>query len=110
MEYRCRIHQEVLAYAYEASRKRMEYHPEHAEECKRIIDELPCYKTMEEAIQVANELDNAKIDTLPCQIWSKVEKVDNVYRIKNEWYVIYGKNKMVAEYIGLVLHTGWRRR
>lgn len=103
MEYRVRIGQNDLRYLYESAKARMEAHPELADKHKNTIQQHPFFKTEKEALEAALTLRREKDDS-NCQIWAKVIKDGDVYRIQDWWVVTDDwKIKQSAEYIGMTL-------
>ncbi len=97
----CRISQDELEYTYENAQGRMRANPDFAEAQKSIIQECPHFNTEKDALKAAIKLENENPYT--CQIWAKVEKVDDIYRIQDYWIVTDdAKIKIAADYIGMV--------
>lgn len=101
-DYRYRISQSDLKYVFETAKSRMEAHPEIAERHQNIIQKCPYFESEREALGMAIKLENE--NPYRCQIWAKVEKVEDIYRIQNYWLVSDDvKIKVSAEYIGMAL-------
>ena len=101
MDYRFRISQDELEYTYENAKGRMAAHPDFAERHNNIIQEHPHFDSEKEALEAAIKMENENPYT--CQIWAKVEKVDDIYRIQDYWIVTDDvKIKTAADYIGMV--------
>lgn len=102
MDYRYRASQDELKRVYEHAKARMDAHPEFAEKHKKVINELPYYTSEKDALQAAIKLWEK--EPRRTQIWAKVQKVDDTYRIEKFWFVINdGKIKSSADYIGMIL-------
>lgn len=98
---RYRISQNELEYAYETAQRRMACHKEYTEKFKNIINGIEYFKTEKEALTHALAMFKKGIR---CQIWAKVEKDDDVYRILNYWIVAEDNFvKQAAHYIGMAL-------
>lgn len=95
--------QDDLKYTYDSAKERMECHPEIADRYKKIIAKQPFFKKEKDALKFV--IDNKRREDLySCQIWAKIEKVDDVYRIQDWWMVTDdNKVKLYAEYIGMAL-------
>lgn len=101
-DYRYRISQRDLNYIYESAKSRMEAHPDVAKKHQNIIQKCPYFKSEREALEAAVRLE--KDNLYRCQIWAKVEKDEDIYRIQNYWLVTDdGIIKLSAEYIGMAL-------
>lgn len=92
--------QDELKYVYERGKERMECHSEKAAECNKIINGHAFYKSKDEAISKAKELNES--NSHKYQVWAKVGKdeeyyyIENYYIVSNDWKVL-----MAAEYIGM---------
>ena len=101
MDYRFRISQDELEYAYENAIGRMKVNPDFAEKQNSIIQKCPHFDSEKDALEAAIKLE--KKNPYTCQIWAKVEKVDDIYRIHDYWIVAGdSKIKTAADYIGMV--------
>lgn len=98
--HRYRASQKELEYAYESAKGRMECHPDVAEKYQNIIQKCSYFKSEKEALEKAFRIWKEK--PYSCQIWAKVEKDDDIYRIPNYW-IVTDDNKIIqaAEYIGM---------
>lgn len=102
MEYRFRIGQDELKRLYENAKDRMDAHPDFAEKHITAIRDCPHFKSEKRALEVA--LNMEKDNPCSCQIWAKIENVNDIYRIQDYWLVTDdGKVKMSADYIGMAL-------
>lgn len=100
MEHRFRMTQDVLEYTYENAKGRMDAHPDIAEEKKNIIKNLPHFNSEKEALETAFKMEAE--NPYSCQIWAKIEKSNDIYRIVNWWIVTDDvKVKQAADYIGM---------
>ncbi len=101
MEYGYRINQEQLRYLYESAKSRMEAHPEYTEKQREIIKNCSIYESERDALEAAIKLPEGDMEC--CIIWAKIEKVEEFYRIKNDyWLVTYtGDAIKAAEYLGM---------
>ncbi len=101
MEYRFRIGQNELKYIFTTAKDRIKAHPEVADKHKKTISECSLFKSEREALKTA--IKKAKENPYSCQIWAKIEKVENIYHISG-WLVTDEPNiKLSAEYIGMSL-------
>lgn len=99
-DYRFRISQGELEYTYEHAKARMKVHPEHAAKQKRIIREHPYFRSEKKALRTALRL--MKKNNSAYQIWAKINKDEEYYRIQNYWLVSdNGIILSAAEYIGM---------
>lgn len=102
MEYRFRMNQEQLGILYESAKSRIDAHPDVAEKHQCEIQKSTHYESEKEALSRALELERE--NPYSCQIWAKIEKVDDIYRIQKYWLVTDDvKIKMAADYIGMAL-------
>lgn len=100
--FRYIVSQEILRYAYESAKERMEVHPEVADKHKKAIEKIPYFKTEKEALLSALGLMDS--DCTEYQIWAKVEKDEEFYYAGEQWIVTDDNMvKMSAEYIGYAL-------
>lgn len=99
-DYKYRMSQEQLGYIYETALSRIRANPEVAKKQEQIINNFPAFKTEKEALQKAFEL--MKSNNSDFQIWAKVEKSDNIFRVVN-WWIVTDKwqIEMAADYIGM---------
>jgi arginine utilization protein RocB len=99
VEYRNGMEQYILQFVYESAKERIEAHPDIADKFQNIIQNYPYFKTEKEALEAAvkKEKDNPK-----WQIWAKIEKDEELYRIK-DYYIMSNDYKVLqaAEYIGM---------
>ena len=93
--------QEQLGYLYESAKLRIEAHPEYAEKQREKIRKCRVYESERDALEAAVKLPEDEVEC--CIIWAKIEKVEEFYRIKNDyWLVTYtGDAIKAAEYLGM---------
>ena len=104
MGYKFRIGQDELSYLYEHAKGRMDFNPEIAEKYKKIIKEIPFYKSEKEALEfTVNDMKNSNsISKYRYQIWVEIEKDNDIFRVTNKWFVTDDNIKaQAAEYIGM---------
>ena len=102
MDYKYRISQDELKRLYENAKERMDAHPELADNYEKIIQEYPFFESEKDALQSALKMMNDKFSD--CQIWAKVEKDDDIFRIRNWWIVTDDwKIKQAADYLAMAL-------
>lgn len=102
MEYRFRMMQSDLRTLYESAQARIDAHPEIAEKHREVVEKCRFFKTEKEALKAA--IAKIKDNNYGCQIWAKVEKDGDIFRVLNYWLVIDdGKMKQSADYIGMAL-------
>lgn len=102
MKYKNEFSQGTLDYIYESAKGRMSFHPDLKEKYTSMIDEYRHFKTEREALVAA--LQMWKSNPMNCQIWAKIEKDEEFYRIADWWIVTNDwKVKQAAEYIGMML-------
>lgn len=102
LEYQYRMSQDELAYTYENAQARMNANPEFADKHKKAIQTISSFKNEKDALKAAIDIMNEKHSE--CQIWAKIEKVDDIYRIQDYWITIDdGLVKQSADYIGMAL-------
>ena len=101
MEYGYRINQEQLRYLYESAKSRMEAHPEYTEKQREIIKNCSIYESERDALEAAIKLPEGYMEC--CIIWAKIEKDEEFYHIKNDyWLVTYTSDAIkAAEYLGM---------
>lgn len=103
MKYRYRMSQEYLGYIYESAKARIEAHRDIADRHRASIQSCTHYKSEKDALKAAIALMKSD-EYSDCQIWAKIEKVAEFYRIVNWWLVTDDcKLKQSAEYIGMAL-------
>jgi hypothetical protein len=92
--------QEELKYVYERGKKRMEYHPELAEEYRKMIKEFPFYHDRNEAIEKAVQMSKNSLKEY--QVWAKVGKDGDYYFIQ-DYYIVSNDYRILiaAEYVGM---------
>ena len=102
LEYQYRMSQDELAFTYENAQARMNANPEFADKHKKAIQAISSFKNEKDALKAAIDIMNEKHSE--CQIWAKIEKVDDIYRIQDYWITIDdGLVKQSADYIGMAL-------
>lgn len=102
MKYKYEFNQGTLDHIYENAKGRMEFHPDLAEKYTDMIDKHRHYETEREALEIA--FQTWESSPMNCQIWAKIEKDEEFYRIMDWWIVTNDwKIKQAAEYIGMVL-------
>lgn len=102
MNSRYRISQEEMNYLYETAKARMDYHPDHASSQRKVLEEVPYFRTEKEALETAIKMTEKK--PYSWQIWAEIELSDSVYRICNKWIVTDDIDvKLAADYIGMAL-------
>lgn len=103
MEYRFRIEQDELKRIFETATERMDAHPDIADKHKDVIEKCHSFKNEKEALEAAIALKKAD-ELSNCQIWAKIEKDADIYRIVDWWLMTDDwKVKQAADYIGLAL-------
>lgn len=92
--------QSELKYVYETAKRRCEYHPEIADKYRKIVEALPVYKDIDEAIKKAVSMSQR--DVRRYQVWAFVGKKKEEYYIQ-DYYIISNNNLILqaAEYIGM---------
>lgn len=102
MDLRYRINQDELKRLYENAKGRMDAHPDIAEKHQNIIQKCPYFKNEKDALEAAVKLE--KENPYSCQVWAKVEKKDDIYRIIDWWIATDDwKIKQSADYVGMAL-------
>ena len=97
---RFRMSQDELKYVYESAKGRMEYHPDIAAKYQNVIQNYYHFENEKDALETAIKIEKEKPYT--CQIWAKVEKDEEYYRIQDWWIVTDDvKVKIAADYIGM---------
>lgn len=92
--------QDVLEFTYENAKGRMDAHPDIAEKMKSIIQNFSHFDSEKEALETAIKIETE--NPYSCQIWAKIEKSNDIYRIVNWWIVTDDvKVKQAADYIGM---------
>ena len=92
--------QDDLKFVYETAVSRMAANPSITEREERLIADFPFFKSEKEALVKAFELMQNK--RANCQIWAKVEKSGNVFRIANWWVATdEWQIQKAADYIGM---------
>lgn len=100
MDYKFRMTQDVLEFTYENAKGRMDAHPDIAEKMKSIIQNFSHFDSEKEALETAIKIETE--NPYSCQIWAKIEKSNDIYRIVNWWIVTDDvKVKQAADYIGM---------
>lgn len=100
MNYRHILNQEELRFIFENAKVRTAAHPDIAKKHQKVIDKCSFYKSEKEALQAAIAQSSGNI--CDCQIWAKIVKEDDVYRVLNYWLLTDDVNiKQSAEYIGM---------
>lgn len=95
-----RMSQDDLKYIYETASSRMKANPEAAKKQEEIINNFPAFDSEKEALKKAFEL--MRTNRSDCQIWAKVEKSGNIFRVVNWWIVTDDwQIEMAADYIGM---------
>lgn len=109
MDYHFRISQEEMRRLYENAKARADYNPDVAEKYRATIEEYKHFDSEKEALEYA--LKKAKNSEYPYhQIWAKIEKVEDIFRVQNWWIATKNINvKMAADYLGLALMYDDRR-
>lgn len=99
VEYRNGMEQYILKYNYESGKERMKAHPDIAEKYMDIIQNHPYFKTEKEALEVAIKKEEENPNW---QIWAKIEKDEEYYRIQ-DYYIVTNDYKVLiaADYIGM---------
>lgn len=99
-DYKFRMSQDDLKFVYETALSRMVAHPSIAKKEWRLINDFPFFKSEKEALAKAFELMQNK--RANCQIWAKVEKSGDVFRVAHWWVVTDDwKIQKAADYIGM---------
>ena len=100
MLHKYKIDQNNLKYLYESAKVRMEAHPDYAVKHNNNIQQYPYFKTEDEVLEAANKVKNEVYPVY--QIWAKIAKEGNDYRIQNWWILTNDwRIKQSAEYIGM---------
>lgn len=101
-DYRYRMGQDLLRDTFENAQARMEYHPDIAKKHRQSIEQYEHFKTEKDALK--NALAKLKDGHSDFQIWAKIEKEGEFYRIADWWIVTADwKIKQAADYIGMAL-------
>lgn len=97
----CSEYQTFLGYAFEHSKKLAEVHPEYFKACEKVIHKHPYLTSEKEALQVAQDMVNNRINNT-VHIWAKIGKDEEYYYIQ-DYYIVTEDNdvKRAAEYIGM---------
>lgn len=99
-DYKFRMSQDDLKFVYETALSRMAAHPSVAEKQELLINDFLFFKSEKEALVKAFELMQNK--RANCQIWAKIEKSGDVFRIANWWVATDDwQIQKAADYIGL---------
>ena len=102
MKYKYVFNQSELEYAYEEAKSRMAYHPDIAKKNQEIIQGHSHFEVEKDALEAAILMEKDNPHTY--QIWAKMSKDEEFYRIDNWWIVSnQWRIKQAAEYIGMVL-------
>lgn len=92
--------QDELKYLYEIAQSRMEANPDYAKKQKNIIQNCKHFNTERDALAAA--LKQMRGGDSDYQIWVKIEKKDDIFRIVGWWVVTDDvKVKQAADYIGM---------
>ena len=104
MENRYKLGQDELSYMYESAQSRMAAHPDFAKRCKKAVADCTHFDNEQDALQAAiKPAREGKFDYY-CQIWAKIEKDEEFYRISDYWIVTGDVQiQQAAEYIGMAL-------
>lgn len=102
MDYRYRIGQDDLKHIYETAKERMKANREFADKHQEVIAKHRFFNTEIDALQYT--IDKMKNEPSNYQIWAKIEKEKDIFRIQ-EWWVVTDdwKVKQSADYIGMAL-------
>ena len=95
-----KIGQGEFEYIYQSAIARMAVHPERAERETKIVEEHPYYKSEQEALQAAIDMENS--GCRGCQIWAKIGRDEEYYYIQ-DYFIVSNDNIVLraAEYIGM---------
>lgn len=102
LRYKPLMNQDVLAFTYNSSKDRMEYHPDIARKYSRIIQKHAYFKTEKEALEAAVNMKNS--GSFGCQVWAKIGRDEEYFYIEN-YFILTDDNqvKLAADYIGMFL-------
>lgn len=104
MENRYELGQDELGYMYESAQSRMAAHPDFAKRCKKAVADCTHFDNEQDALQAAIKPAREGEFDYYCQIWAKIEKDEEFYRIADYWIVTGDvKIQQAAEYIGMAL-------
>ena len=100
MDFKDKFNQKELGYIYDRGKDLAKAHPDLAEKYRKMIQEHPYFKTLNEAKDYVSHQN--KEDICNYQIWAKVGKDEEYYFIED--YYIATDNvyiKIAADYIGM---------
>lgn len=104
MENRYKLGQDELSYMYESAQSRMAAHPDFAKRCKKAVADCTHFDNEQDALQAAIKPAKEGEFDYYCQIWAKIEKDEEFYRISDYWIVTGDVQiQQAAEYIGMAL-------
>lgn len=104
MEDRYELGQDELGYMYESAQSRMAAHPDFAKRYKKMIADCTHFDNEQDALQAAIKPAREGEFDYYCQIWAKIEKDEEFYRISDYWIVTGDVQiQQAAEYIGMAL-------
>ncbi len=104
MENRYKLGQDELSYMYESAQSRMAAHPDFAKRCKKAVADCTHFDNEQDALQAAIKPAREGEFDYYCQIWAKIEKDEEFYRISDYWIVTGDVQiQQAAEYIGMAL-------
>lgn len=104
MENRYKLGQDELSYTYESAQSRMAAHPDFAKRCKKAVADCTHFDNEQDALQAAIKPAREGEFDYYCQIWAKIEKDEEFYRISDYWIVTGDVQiQQAAEYIGMAL-------
>lgn len=104
MENRYKLGQDELSYTYESAQSRMAAHPDFAKRCKKEVADCTHFDNEQDALQAAIKPAREGEFDYYCQIWAKIEKDEEFYRISDYWIVTGDVQiQQAAEYIGMAL-------
>lgn len=97
-----RINQEELDYTYRTAVDRLSSHQDIYSEYNKIIESQQFYDNEKDALRSA--IERVKNKSYECQIWVKIQKENDIYKLQNHWIVTDDwKVKICAEYVGMFL-------
>lgn len=104
MGNRYKLGQDELSYMYESAQSRMAAHPDFAKRCKKAVADCTHFDNEQDALQAAIKPAREGEFDYYCQIWAKIEKDEEFYRISDYWIVTGDVQiQQAAEYIGMAL-------
>lgn len=104
MENMYKLSQDELSYTYESAQSRMAAHPDFAKRYRKAVADCTHFDNEQDALQAAIKPAREGEFDYYCQIWAKIEKDEEFYRISDFWIVTGDVQiQQAAEYIGMAL-------